>query len=230
MSAQSKYMAIASLADRRHPERERIDWQHYEDLANQETDTETTLVFSEMAKSKIVEALDLMARSTLEKSQRVTLEDLKDQTQLIFSMIKDLPDQEILENPDLFGANKELEEVLLQILGHTTSSVDVEKSIPQRTRIFLSYLRNSPQDMTMHLPSSEAMAAYEIREAFKVSGMNIKIRHTRPSSIPEGCEPISAFEKFVFDFILVEVGTDSNARKILYRRLIEADKAVRSKR
>ncbi len=231
MSARNRFMAKRLVLDVKNQGIRECIWENYEEKASEEISPRRSLQFTEEAKIQIFNALDTMERTKASEvvndknpDSHIIKKQLEKRVRRISSIIRNLPDHTILENQQLFNDPVVWEEILI----HTAVEGAQGMTLVNRCNLFLRLLRTRPRDVTQHLPSGEAMACHLIRDVFQKSGMKADVRHTRPSSIPEGEEPISAFELFVFDFVLPDTDFNAATRKRLSRLLAEAEKAISS--
>lgn len=220
MSRKARFAARSIIRDAKHPRRNEIDWPLFEKMGSDET--QAPVKFSDESKKQIIDALDLLERNKTDDNKRINPTTLRSRAQKIHATIRDLPDHVIWENPHLIQDK----EVFEYILVHTADEGFTGQSYAERAKLFLRLLRNKPSEMTLYLPSPEAMAVHLIREAFQISDIPAKVGHTRPSSAPEGSETLSAFERFSFEYVLPEIGSDPAGKKLLSRRLEEAERAL----
>lgn len=108
-----------------------------------------------------------------------------------------------------------------------SSSLQQRQNAVDRIRNFIKILRENPKEIVIELPRQEAIAVHEIREIFFGYGISTKVTHTHDPNAGEGNEKTSTFQRFVFQFVLPDIGSDPAARKILQRRLDEAKRSVR---
>ncbi|QTN34843.1 hypothetical protein [Cognatishimia activa] len=202
----------------------------FEAMATAEAKGDRSLSFGEKGKKRIIEALRLVSS----QEQAATLEATKLKATRIFEIVTGgLPDHIILAGHDKWTPSQFMrnlpgfdESVFEQIMVNTLDEAQNGKSVKQRVEVYRRLLRNGGQCITIKQPRPEAIAVYLVREVFRECGMKAKVLHTRPTSEGEGNEAQSAFEKFAFAYILPDIGSDDAAKKVLLRRLQEAERAL----
>jgi len=206
MSKRARFAPIPAFSHCINPDLDLLDWGEWADRAG--------FRFTKQARAKIEDALNLLytEQRCIEGGLLIKFEDMRKRVRAVKDRLSKGHPADDVKACDY-------------IEKHTFGEPFVGKSLKERADTMLRLMKECPNDVSMELPRSEAMALFLIQEAFEILGVRSKPRHTYPTTIEEGNEPISAFEDFCFTYVLKDIGRGPNERKILYRRLKEASDA-----
>ncbi len=224
MSGTAKYIRSQSISLRTKEFAANIDWYSMEALASEELGGAEQPVFSDKVRCRIYEILSVS--NDYKTCKRIELSRLKDMVNDIEDLLsKGVPESYLREN-----INQILCPIYLRVfeeaLAQTLDMFDA--SIKARIKEYKRLLRLSSNEVTFGFPRAESYAAYEIGQVFAEIGLSAAARHTFPTSVEEGSEPLSVFQQFVFKHVMPDIGSDPSAQKILYRRMREAERACKS--